>query len=197
MKSICVFCGSNLGKNSNFEKIARELGQSIANKEMTLVYGGANVGLMRCTAEAAIENNGKTIGVITHFLAKKHLSQKGLTELISVETMQERKAKMTELADAFVVLPGGCGSMEELFEVFTAAQLGFHKKPIVIINTDGYYNTLKLLFDEMIKQGLMLEPHVNMLHFTESINDAFSFMEDYEAPVMDKWIDDIRAENGH
>lgn len=197
MNSICVFCGSNLGKNPKFTVLANDVGQYLAKNDITLVYGGANVGLMRCTADAVLENNGKAIGVITHFLSKKHLTQTGLTELILVETMQERKAKMAELAQGFIVLPGGCGSMEELFEVFTAAQLGFHTKPIVVFNTDGYYDSLKQLLFNMVEQGMMLAEHVKMIHFTDSIEDAYRFMISYEAPKMDKWIDDIRVDNGH
>ncbi len=196
MNSIAVFCGSNLGKEKAFSDVAEAVGVFLAKNNLTLIYGGANVGLMRVTAEASLANQGKAIGVITHFLAKKHLAQDGLEELILVDNMQERKAKMTELADAFIILPGGCGSMEEFFEVFTAAQLGFHAKPIIILDTNGYYKHLKALLEQMIKQGMMLAPHVNMVGFYENIEDAYQFMLDYKPPVLDKWIDDIRKENG-
>lgn len=197
MKSICVFCSSNLGANKIYENVARDIGNLLIDNNKTLVYGGANVGLMRCVAEEVIKRSGHSIGVITHFLAQKHLTQIGLTELIKVETMQERKAKMAELADAFIVLPGGFGTLEELFEVLTAAQLGFHTKPIAIINTNGFYDFLKMQIDNMVKEKMLLEPHANMLIFCESPQDAIEQMEKYSAPVLGKWVDDIRRENGH
>jgi len=197
MQSICVFCSSNLGSNKVYQNAATELGLLLAKEKIELIYGGANVGLMRCTAEAVIQESGKATGVITHFLAKKHLAQSGLKQLILVETMQERKAKMAELADGFIVLPGGFGTLEELFEVVTAAQLGFHSKPIAIINTNGFYDFLKIQLENMVKEKMLLEPHANMLLFTDSPEQAISAMRQYEAPVLGKWVDDIRKDNGH
>lgn len=197
MKSICVFCSSNLGRNPEYLSVAKALGKLLAEKKITLVYGGANVGLMRGVAEAVINNGGKAIGVITHFLAKKHLTQQGLSELITVETMQERKTKMAELADGFIVLPGGFGTLEEIFEILTAAQLGFHQKPIAVINTEGYYDFLKVQLDHMVKEKMLLGPQAGIAQFTDSPEQALEAMYDYTAPVLEKWIDAIRKENGH
>lgn len=197
MKNICVFCSSNLGSDSIYETTARKLGKLLAKNKHTLIYGGANVGLMRCTAEEVLKNKGQTIGVITHFLAQKHLTQEGLSDLILVDTMQERKAKMTELADGFMVLPGGFGTLEELFEVVTAAQLGFHNKPIAIINTNGYYDFLKKQLENMVKEKMLLQPHANMLLFVDTPEEAFQLMNNYTAPNLGKWVDDIRKDNGH
>ncbi len=195
MQKVCVFCGSNLGNNDIYKQTAIELGSLLANKNIKLIYGGANVGLMRCTAEAVLKQNGTATGVITHFLAKKHLTQQGLTELITVDTMQQRKTKMAELADGFIALPGGFGTFEELFEVLTAAQLGFHNKPIAVINTNGFYDYLKIQLKKMVEEKMLLEPHANMVLFTDSPKEAIEAMEKYSAPVLEKWIDEIRKEN--
>ncbi len=195
MQNICVFCGSNLGNNEIYKQTATELGELLAKKNIKLIYGGANVGLMRCAAEATLNKQGMATGVITHFLAKKHLTQQGLTELIKVDTMQQRKTKMAELADGFIALPGGFGTLEELFEVLTAAQLGFHNKPIAIINTNGFYDYLKVQLNKMVEEKMLLEPHANMVLFANSPNEALTAMEKYNAPVLEKWIDDIRDDN--
>lgn len=197
MKRICVFCGSNLGNHPDYITIARQLGDTLAKNDMELVYGGANVGLMRITAEAILQNGGKATGVITHFLAQKHLTFPGLTELILVDTMHERKAKMAELADGFIALPGGYGTLEELFEILTAAQLGFHHKPVAIINIHGYYDFMKLQLEKMVEEKLLLAPHAGMAHFVKTPGEALEIMRNYTAPVVGKWIDDIRRENGH
>ncbi len=196
MKNICVFCSSNLGSEPEYQRVAAELGSLLAAAGYTIIYGGANVGLMRCMAEAAIAGGGDVIGIITNFLAGKHLTQSGLKQLIIVETMQERKSKMAELSDAFIVLPGGFGTMEEMFEVLTAGQLGFHQKPVVIININDYYEHLRLLLNNMIDSRMLLEPHANILQFANSPADAIAKIAGYKAVVMDKWIDDIRRDNG-
>lgn len=196
MKSICVFCGSNLGNSPLYQETARNLGALLAKENITLVYGGANVGLMRLTAEAVLENGGKAIGVITHFLAQKHLTQKGLTELILVDTMQERKAKMAELADGFIALPGGFGTLEELFEILTAAQLGFHDKPVSIININGFYDYMKIQLKKMVEEKMLLEPHANIAHFAISAEEALASMQKYERPIVEKWIEDVLKNSG-
>lgn len=197
MKNICVYCSSNLGANGIYIEVAQKLGKLLGNSGYNLVYGGANVGLMRATAEKVLEHGGKVTGVITHFLAQKHLTQKNITELITVETMQERKAKMAEMADAFIVLPGGFGTLEELFEILTAGQLGFHDKPVAIINTNNFYDFLKQQLDMMVSERMLLEPHANIAQFVNTPKEAIDALKKYEAPVIEKWIDDIRKENGH
>ncbi|MDA3893457.1 MAG: TIGR00730 family Rossman fold protein [Salinivirgaceae bacterium] len=197
MKQICVYCSSNLGANGQYIEVANRLGTLLAKQKLDLVYGGANVGLMRATAEKVLEYGGKVTGVITHFLAEKHLTQQNITQLITVETMQERKAKMAELADGFIVLPGGFGTLEELFEILTAGQLGFHSKPVAIINTNNYYSLLKQQLELMVQEKMLLEPHAHIAQFVETPEQAIEALYKYEAPVIEKWIDNIRKENGH
>jgi uncharacterized protein (TIGR00730 family) len=197
MDRICVFCSSNLGNKKEYIDVAHELGRVLAERKITLVYGGANVGLMRAVAESTLEHGGKAIGVITHFLAQKHLTQPGLSELILVDTMQERKAKMAELADAFITLPGGFGTLEELFEVLTAGQLGLHQKPMALINTNGFYEHLKLHLNQMVQAEMLLEPHAKIAQFVNSPQEALEALESYQAPVIEKWIENIRRANGH
>lgn len=197
MKNICVYCSSNLGSNGIYLETAQHLGELLGKQGYNLVYGGANVGLMRATAEKVLENGGKVTGVITHFLAQKHLTQKNITKLITVETMQERKAKMAEIADAFIVLPGGFGTLEELFEILTAGQLGFHEKPVAIINTNGFYNFLQKQLEFMVNERMLLEPHAKIAQLVNTPEQAINALKNYKAPVVEKWIDDIRKENGH
>ncbi len=197
MYNVCVFCSSNLGDKPEYAKVATELGQLIAKQGFGMIYGGANVGLMRYCAEAAIQGGAEVTGVITTFLAQKHLTQHGLKELIVVETMQERKAKMAELADAFVIMPGGFGTLEETFEVLTAAQLGFHKKPVVFLNTLNFYCFLQQQLNHMVSSKMLLEPHSAMAQFANTPQEVFALLKSYKAPVIEKWIDDIRRDNGH
>lgn len=197
MKTICVFCSSNLGSNPIYQQVAAEMGELLAAHQFNMVYGGANVGLMRCMAEAAITGGSKVTGVITNFLADKHLTQSGLAELIVVETMQERKAKMEELSDGFIVMPGGFGTMEEMFEVLTAGQLGFHSKPVVLLNVNKYYDFLRRQLNFMVSQRMLLKPHAGIAQFADNPVDAIQKLLSYQAPVLGKWIDDIRRDNGH
>ncbi len=192
IKNITVFCGSNQGAQKQYTEHAAALGSYLGENNIGLVYGGANVGLMRVCAEHVLEKKGSVTGIITHFLAQKHLTQDNVSQMIKVDTMQERKVKLAEMGDAFIILPGGCGTMEEFFEVFTAAQLGFHDKPIVILNTGGYYDSLANLFQTMTHEKMMLPAHVEMVYFTQSIAEAFHFIKNYQAPKLGKWIDDIK-----
>ena len=195
LKNICVFCGSNVGNHNSYKQTAEALGKLLAEKEITLIYGGANVGLMKILAETVLNNGGEAIGVITHFLSEKHLVQKGLSELILVNTMQERKAKMAELANGFIVLPGGIGTMEEFFEVLTSAQLGFHEKPIGLLNINGYYDLLINFFDNMIKEKLFLPVHRSIVISENNPEKIIEIMHSYKAPKAGKWIEKIIAEN--
>jgi uncharacterized protein (TIGR00730 family) len=197
MQNICVFCSSNLGTMPVYQEVAGKLGKLMATNGYRLIYGGANVGLMRCTAEAVLQNGGEAVGVITTFLAQKHLTQKGLQELIVVESMQERKVKMAEMADGFIVMPGGYGTLEEVFEVLTAGQLGFHKKPVVFLNVEGYYDLLHQQLQHMVNHKMLLAPHAGIAQFADTPEQAIELLHQYEAPVIEKWIDHIRMDNGH
>ena len=153
MKSICVFCGSSYGALEAYADIARETGRAIAEQGYTLVYGGAKVGLMGTVADAALEAGGKVIGVLPRSLQDKEIGHEGLSELHLVDSMHERKAMMADLSDAFIALPGGVGTLEEIFEVWTWGQLGYHKKPCGFLNAEGYYDHLIAFLDHQTEQG--------------------------------------------
>lgn len=188
MKSITVFCGSSYGNETMYEQQAALLGKTLAQKEITLVYGGASVGLMGAVANAALEAGGKVIGVIPRFLNSKEIAHIGLTELILVDSMHERKAKMSELCEGVITLPGGFGTMEELFEMLTWAQLGLHQKPIGLLNTGGYYDALNYLVKTMEEKGFLKPVYGEMLLVNEDIEDLLEQMKSYQAPEVPKWI---------
>ena len=196
MKTVCVFCASNLGANAEYQRVAAEFGTLLANRGLNMVYGGANVGLMRCVAEAAMAGGSKVTGVITEFLAGRELAQTGLEQMIVVGSMPERKATMERLSDGFVVLPGGFGTMDEMFEILSGGQLGFHKKPLVVLNINGFYNNLKAQLEFMVGQKMLLPQHAAMVQFADTPAEAIDKLFGYQAPVVGKWIDDIRRDNG-
>ncbi len=155
IKSVCVFCGSNYGLTGLYREQAELLGKTLAENDIQLVYGGAHVGLMSAVADGAIMSGGRVVGVIPRFLQAKELAHTGLSELILVDTMHERKAIMNELCDAVITLPGGFGTMDELFEMLTWSQLDIHKKAIGILNVNGYYDTLILMIENMVTKGFL------------------------------------------
>jgi uncharacterized protein (TIGR00730 family) len=188
MKRITVFCGSSNGNEDKYMLQATRLGQILAKQNIELVYGGASVGLMGAVADGALSEGGKVIGVIPRFLKSKEIAHEGLTELILVESMHERKTKMNELCDGVIAMPGGFGTLEEFFEMLTWAQLGLHKKPIAILNIDGFYDSLTALVQTMVDKGFLKEPYQQMLLISNDIEDLLIKMRDYVAPVVGKWI---------
>ncbi|QGK72938.1 TIGR00730 family Rossman fold protein [Flavobacterium sp. SLB02] len=189
MKRITVFCGSSFGTEEIYKEQATLLGQTMAKQNIELVYGGANVGLMSAVADGVLNAGGKAIGVLPNFLRSKEIAHLGLTELILVESMHERKTKMNDLCDGVIALPGGFGTLEELFEMLTWAQLGLHKKPIAILNIDGFYDSLIELTKVMVEKGLLKEANQQMLLVSDSIDDLLEQMKNYVAPTTGKWID--------
>jgi len=187
MKSICVFCASSSGNNLIYAEAAFELGKILADNQIDLIYGGAQVGLMGKVAEGALSHNGKVTGIIPEFLKTKEIAHGSLSELITVKTMHERKARMHELSDGFIALPGGFGTMEELFEILTWAQLSLHKKPVGLLNINGFYDPLIQLIEKMIDEQLLKNEYRGMLLISDSIDDLLSQMNLYEAPVLGKW----------
>jgi uncharacterized protein (TIGR00730 family) len=188
MKSITVFCGSSFGSDEIYKEQATLLGQTLAKQNIQLIYGGANVGLMGAVADGVLLEGGKAIGVLPHFLQSKEIAHQNLTELILVETMHERKTKMNDLCDGVIVLPGGYGTLEEFFEMITWAQLGLHKKPIAILNIDGFYDDLIKLVQTMVDKGFLKQINQEMLLVSDSIDALLEKMKNYQAPTVGKWI---------
>jgi len=188
MKSITVFCGSSIGTDAAFKTDAVLLGETLAKQNICLVYGGAKVGIMGAVADGVLDARGKVIGVIPQFLRTKEVAHDNLTELIMVKTMHERKTKMYELSEGIIALPGGYGTMEELFEMLTWAQLGLHKKPIGLLNTNGFYNDLIHLIENMVHKGFLKQINLEMLIVSDKVNDLLIKMKNYKAPTVQKWI---------
>ncbi len=188
MNRITVFCGSSLGKDMKYELYAKALGQKLAKENIGLVYGGANVGLMGAVANGALIEKGIVIGVLPEFLKSKEIAHQGLTELILVKSMHERKTKMNDLSDGVIALPGGFGTLEELFEMLTWGQLGLHMKPIGILNIDGFYDDLINLLQKMVKKGFLKQVNQNMVLVDNNIDQLLYKMRNYEAPKVGKWI---------
>lgn len=188
MKRITVFCGSSSGTEEIYTSQAIQLGQTLAKRNIELVYGGAKVGLMGAVADGVLNAGGKAIGVLPNFLRSKEIAHKQLTELILVDSMHERKTKMNDLCDGVIALPGGFGTLEELFEMLTWGQLGLHKKPIAILNIDGYYDALIVFVQTMTDKGLLKEVNQQMLLVSDTIDDLLDKMENYVPPTVGKWI---------
>ena len=189
MKRITVFCGSSSGTEAIYTAQATLLGQTLAKRNIELVYGGANVGLMGAIADGVLNNGGKAIGVLPNFLRSKEIAHKQLTELILVDTMHERKTKMNDLCDGVIALPGGFGTLDELFEMLTWGQLGLHKKPIGILNVGGYFDALIIFTQTMVDKGLLKEVNQQMLLVSDTIDDLLDKMENYVPPTVGKWIE--------
>lgn len=188
MKSLAVFCGSSLGSNKLYSKIAFELGQYLAKKNIQLIYGGAQVGLMGAVADGALYHGGKVVGVLPDFLKSKEIAHANLTELVVVGSMHERKMKMDQLADGVIALPGGYGTLEELFEMITWAQLGLHKKPVGILNINGFFDPLMMQVEKMVQDGFLKKLNQDMLLVDDSIEGLLQKMDAYVAPEIGKWI---------
>ncbi|MGM0877285.1 MAG: TIGR00730 family Rossman fold protein [Bacillota bacterium] len=188
MKRVSVFCGSSPGASEIYTDEAERLGTQLANNGITLVYGGAKVGIMGTVASAALQAGGEVIGVIPKMLMKREIAHTQLTELIIVNTMHERKAKMEELSDGFIALPGGPGTMEEFFEVYTWAQLGEHQKPIGMLNSNNYYDKLLAFFEHMIAEQFLKPEYQSMIIVEKDPIQLIEKFRNYEPPQLTKWI---------
>ena len=188
MKRLCVYCGSNPGKSAEFLESARELARELVQREICLVYGGASVGIMGEIADTVLAGGGEVIGVIPQALVDKEVSHTGLTELKIVNSMHERKEIMADISDGFIALPGGLGTLEEIFEVLTWAQLGFHHKPCALLNVKGYYDTLTQFLDHAVAEGFVASIHREMLLVEDDPHMLLEIMSTYSAPAVDKWI---------
>lgn len=168
-RALAVYCGSRPGNDTRFRRAAVRLGQAMAANDVTLVYGGGSVGLMGAIADAVLQGGGRAIGVIPHFLQEREVDHPGLTENHVVETMHERKMRMFDLADGYVVLPGGIGTLEELFEVMSWRVLGLHSKPIVVVDDGGYWSPMRAMITHLIDAGFAARRHARLLTFVESV----------------------------
>ena len=189
IRRVCVFCGSNGGTKAAYRHAADEMGREIARRGWELVYGGGRVGLMGAVADAVLAAGGLVTGVIPEMLATKELLHTGATHMHVAPSMHARKAQMEELADAFVALPGGYGTFEELLEIITWAQLGIHAKPIGLLNVRGFYDGLVRFFDQAIGEGFIKQKHRDLIVTAETPRDLLGLLERHEMPRVKKWID--------
>ncbi|MBY0548584.1 MAG: TIGR00730 family Rossman fold protein [Candidatus Obscuribacterales bacterium] len=189
IKNICVFCGSSRGSRPEYEAAARELGRAIVRRGYGLVYGGAHVGLMGFVADEVLANGGEATGVIPEILMAKELAHPSLTKLLVVKSMHERKAKMEELSDAFVAMPGGFGTFEEFCEIVTWAQLGLHRKPCGILNVGSYYDALLAQFDHAVEEAFISKSLGEIVQHSPGVEDLLDLLERFEPHNVDKWID--------
>ncbi|MBV9493089.1 MAG: TIGR00730 family Rossman fold protein [Acidobacteria bacterium] len=193
MQRICVFCGANRGARPEYAAAARELASALVRRDLTLVYGGGRVGLMGELADAVLAAGGKAVGVIPRNLVLREVGHTGLTELHVVETMHERKARMSDLADAFIALPGGLGTLEEVFEVWTWGQLGVHAKPVGFLDVAGYYAPLMTFLDRGVEEQFVKPAHREIAIVEPNIETLLDRLGRYEPPNVEKWIDAVRT----
>lgn len=188
LKSITVFCGSSEGNDTQIILDAKLLGETLAKKNITLVYGAAKIGIMGVLAEATLSQKGTVIGVIPEFLKLKEVVHLGLSELITTKNMHERKLKMHELSDGFITLPGGFGTFEELFEIITWSQLGLHKKPIGLLNSNGFYNDLIKMLEHMVVKGFLKMESLELLLVEDNIERLIEKMNNFKPNEVPKWL---------
>lgn len=188
MKHLSVFCGSSPGADSGYRNAARRLGALLAMRKITLVYGGGNIGLMGEIANAVLSHRGEVIGVIPQSLVDKELAHTGVTELRIVRSMHERKAVMADLSDGFIALPGGLGTLEELFEILTWGQLGLHRKPCGLLNVAGYFAHMLTFLNHIVSQEFMTSRDLEMLVVEEDEEVLLRKMAIYKPPRAERWI---------
>lgn len=188
IQSLCVFCGSAAGNSPAYAAAAAAFGRLLGERGIELIYGGGRVGLMGAVADACLAVGGRVVGVIPEALATKELAHQGCTELLVVGSMHERKALMAERSDAFVALPGGIGTFEELFEVWTWGQLGLHKKPCGLLNIAGFFDKLLEFLTETAADGFMHAEHLQMLATATDGTELLAQLERYEPPDVTKWL---------
>lgn len=186
---IAIYCGANGGNDPLYRQAAARVAAFLAGQGIGLVYGGGNVGLMGCIADAALKAGGQVIGVIPQSLMEKELGHGGVTELHVVRSMHERKQMMVDLSDGFIALPGGFGTLDELFETLTWLQLSFHAKPVGLLNVNGFFDGLLLFLDHMASQGFLKQEHRECLLVAEDPAELLAKMRSFRAPELGKWIE--------
>jgi uncharacterized protein (TIGR00730 family) len=187
--SLCVYCGSGSGNHPAYTELARGFGAEMARRDITLVYGGGKVGLMGTLADATLAGGGKVTGVIPRQLVEREVAHPNLSELVVVDTMHQRKTRMYELSDAFVALPGGFGTMDEMFEMLTWSQLGLHRYPCAFLDVRGYYGQLRAMMDRMVHDGFVHAGQRDRIWFGDSMTDFFDWMAAYDGGSATRGID--------
>ncbi|MDI9867345.1 LOG family protein [Flectobacillus longus] len=190
MKNILVYCGASVGFDEIYKNTAIAAGKLLVEKNKTLVYGAGSVGIMGIIADAVLENGGEVVGVIPSFMEKFEVQHKGLTQIHVVETMHQRKQLMAEISDAVVALPGGWGTLDELFEILTWKQLGLHQMPIGLLNVNGFYDPLIEMIHKMVKEGFLKQSNFDMLMIDDNLESLLNRMEQAEYPdfPVGKWV---------
>ncbi len=193
LDSICVFCGSSEGNDIKIIEAATQLGKALANNNIKLVYGAAKIGIMGLIAKSTLAHKGKVVGIIPEFLKLKEVVHLGLTELITTQNMHDRKLLMQTRSDGFITMPGGMGTMEELFEILTWLQLGLHSKPIGLLNVNHYYDDLILMLEKMVKKGFLSMDNLELLIVDDQIDNLIEKMKNFKDPQKPKWLTNERA----
>lgn len=193
MKSVCVYCGSNIGRQEAYSNAARILAKSLVDRDIKLIYGGASVGIMGLIADTVLQLGGQAVGVIPDALVQKEVAHKNLTELHVTQSMHERKTLMAELSDGFIAMPGGIGTLEEIFEIWTWAQLGFHKKPCGLLNIEGYFDSLTTFLNHAVEEQFIKTPHRSMLLIDADPEKLLDRFASYEPPTIPKWVEKIET----
>lgn len=188
LNTLCVYCGSSAGTDMEIISQAQVLGKTLAKRDITVVYGAAKIGIMGAVAQAALDHDGKVIGVIPKFLMIKEVVHTGLTELIVNDTMHQRKMKLQELSDGFITLPGGFGTMEELFEVLTWSQLALHQKPVGLLNVNGFYDDLLNALQTMVEKGFLKKENLKILLVDTTVDGLLDQMSAFVPQAMPKWL---------
>lgn len=189
MKKICVYCGSSSGKGDAYLAAADSLAQALVERDLGLVYGGASIGVMGALAQAVMKRGGEVVGIMPEALMRREIGSNHLSELQVVGSMHERKAAMAEQSDGFIALPGGMGTFEELFEILTWGQLGFHNKPIGLLNINGYYDHLIRFLEHSVSEGLLRQQHRDLLRVAQTAEDLLDSFLNEPAPLLDIWIE--------
>jgi uncharacterized protein (TIGR00730 family) len=189
LRRLCVFCGSSLGTRPEYRRVAEEVGIYLAKNRIGLVYGGGNVGLMGVMADAALAACGEVIGVIPEHLMAREVGHRGLTKLHVVQSMHERKARMADLADAFLALPGGFGTFDEFCEVLTWSQLGLHQKPCGLLNVEGYYTPMLEMFDRAMSEGFLRRENRGIVLASDQLGELIENMRAWRPMQVEKWLD--------
>lgn len=195
MKRVAVFCGSSIGFNPIYAEEAKKLGSYLAKNNIGLVYGGGKIGMMGILADAVLENNGEVIGVIPNLLRHEEVAHTKITEMIVTKKMSKRKVTISKLVDGYIALPGGFGTLDEIFEALTLGQLGIETKPIGVLNTNEYFDNLLKQLEVMVSEGFLKNDNKNMLLVSDTVEELFYKMEHYVAPKMSKIVNATDKKN--